>query len=204
MAKIFESDIEKLVCELLEEQGYTYLSPEALESERQSLGDVLLLDRLKNAIDNINPKIPQEAKDQALRQIRNLPSQNLIDNNEAFHRLLIEGIEVEYMKDHSVKGDKVWLIDYDDISNNDFLVCNQFTVVEMQPSIKPLDSFRITRLVFPRFFNITASWGHLMALTLSLELYLRTSQGLLLGNPAMAQKRTRRQFHRLRHSSRGC
>lgn len=137
MTHIYESDIEKLVCELLEEQGYTYLSPEAQESERQSLGDVLLFNRIKDAIDNINPTIPQEAKEQALRQIRNLPSQNLIDNNEAFHRMLTEGIEVEYMKDHSVKGDKVWLIDYDDINNNDFLVCNQFTVVENNINKRP-------------------------------------------------------------------
>jgi len=137
MANIYESDIEKLVCELLEGQGYTYLSPEAQEPERQSLGDVLLLDRLKDAIDTINTKIPQEAKEQALRQVRNLPSQNLIDNNEAFHRMLTEGIEIEYMKDHSVKGDKVWLVDFDDINNNDFLVCNQFTVIENNINRRP-------------------------------------------------------------------
>jgi type I restriction enzyme R subunit len=137
MTKIFESDIEKLVCELLEEQGYTYLSPEAQESERQSLGDVLLLDRLKDAIDTTNPTIPQEAKEQAFRQVRNLPSQNLIDNNESFHRMLTEGIEVEYMKEHSVKGNKVWLVDFDDINNNEFLVCNQFTVIENNINRRP-------------------------------------------------------------------
>ena len=137
MTYIYESDIEKFVCEFLEEQGYTYLSPEAQESERQSLSDVLLLDRLKDAIDAINPTIPQEAKEQALRQVRNLPSQNLIDNNEAFHRLLTEGIEVEYMKDHNVRGDKVWLVDFEDINNNDFLVCNQFTVVENNINRRP-------------------------------------------------------------------
>lgn len=137
MTKIFESDIEKLVCELLKEQGYIYLSPEAQETERQNLGDVLLSDRLKNAIDNINRKIPQEAKEQALRQIRNLPNQNLIDNNEAFHRMLTEGVEVEYMGEHGIKGDKVWLIDYDNIGNNEFLVCNQFTVIENNITKRP-------------------------------------------------------------------
>ncbi|MDD5738683.1 MAG: type I restriction endonuclease subunit R [Candidatus Pacebacteria bacterium] len=137
MTKIFESDIEKLVCELLGEQGYTYLSPEAQEAERQSLGDVLLLNRLKNAIDNINPKIPQEAKEQALRQVRNLTTQNLIDNNESFHRMFTEGVEVEYMGEYGIKGDKVWLIDYDNTENNEFLVCNQFTVMENNITKRP-------------------------------------------------------------------
>jgi len=137
MANIYESDIEKLVCDLLGEQGYTYLAPEVQESERRSLGDVLLLNRLKDAIDTINPNIPQEAKEQALRQVRNLPSQNLIDNNEAFHRMLTEGIEVEYMKDHILRGDKVWLVDFDEINNNEFLVCNQFTVIEKNINRRP-------------------------------------------------------------------
>lgn len=72
MTKIFESDVEQLVIEFLQKQGFTYLSPEAQEEERNNnLSDVVLKDRLKNAIDALNPTIPQEAKEQAFRQILN-------------------------------------------------------------------------------------------------------------------------------------
>ncbi|RKY25065.1 MAG: hypothetical protein DRP62_02240 [Planctomycetota bacterium] len=137
MPPIFESDIEQLVIELLQNQGFDYLSPEQQEAERSNLGEVVLKERLKNAIDMLNPSIPDEAKEQALRQVLNLPSQNLIDNNEALHRMLTEGIEVEFMVNGSIRGDKVWLIDWQDILNNEFLASNQFTVIENNINKRP-------------------------------------------------------------------
>lgn len=137
MTSIFESDVERFVIELLQGQGFIYLSPEKQEEERTNLSDVVLKDRLKNAIEVLNPAMPQEAKEQAIKQVLNLPSQNLMDNNEAFHRLLTEGIEVEYMSEQGIKGDKVSLIDYDDVLNNEFLVCNQFTVTEKNVNKRP-------------------------------------------------------------------
>jgi len=137
MTRIFESTIEEFVIELLQNQGWQYLSPEEQESERLNLGEVVLKNRLKHAIDDLNPNIPEEAKDQALRQILNLPSQNLIDNNDAFHRMLTEGIEVEVMGVDGIKGDKVRLVDFENASNNEFLACNQFTVIENNNTKRP-------------------------------------------------------------------
>lgn len=137
MVQIFESDVEQLTVELLINQGFKYLSPEEQEAERQNLTDVLLIGRLRSAIDRLNPTITPEAKSQALKQVLNLPSQNLLENNEAFHKMLTEGIEVEYMGEDGVRGDKVWLIDYKDISNNEFLVSNQFTVIENNINKRP-------------------------------------------------------------------
>lgn len=137
MTKIFESTIEEFMIELLESQGFGYLSPEDQEKERPDLGEVVLRDRLKQAIDRINPGIPEEAKEQALRLVLNLPSQNLMDNNEAFHRMLTEGIEVEVMGTDGVKGEKVRLVDFGNISNNEFLVCNQYTVIENNVTKRP-------------------------------------------------------------------
>jgi len=137
MTPIFESDIEQFVVELLRGQGFDYLAPEEQETERKDLGEVVLKDRLKKAIDTLNLSIPDEAKEQALRQVLNLPSQNLIDNNEAFHRMLTEGIEVEYLVEGNIRGDKVWLIDWQDIKNNEFLACNQFTVIENNINKRP-------------------------------------------------------------------
>lgn len=137
MTKIFESTIEEFVIELLEYQGFEYLSPEDQEKERLNLGEVVLKDRLSRAIDRINPDIPEEAKEQALRLALNLPSQNLMDNNEAFHRMLTDGIEVEVMGADGVKGEKVHLVDFENISNNEFLVCNQYTVIENNITKRP-------------------------------------------------------------------
>jgi type I restriction enzyme R subunit len=137
MTKIFESTIEEFVIELLQNQGWQYLPPEEQELERSGLSEVVLKNRLKRAIETINPTLSEEAREQAMRQVLNLPSQNLIDNNEAFHRLLTEGIEIEVMTDEGIKGDKVWLVDFAHPENNEFLACNQFTVIENNINKRP-------------------------------------------------------------------
>jgi type I restriction enzyme R subunit len=90
----------------------------------------LLFDRLKRAINAINFRVPVEAREDALKQIQRFGSQELIVNNEAFHRMLTEGIRVSYRKEGVERGDLVWLIDFDHPENNEFLVINQFTVFE--------------------------------------------------------------------------
>jgi len=133
--KITEDDVELLAIDLLEEQDYSYIfaptiAPDSDSPERQSFSDVVLIERLRNAIDTINPDIPSDAREQALKEVLNLPTQDLVANNEAFHQMLADGIEVEYNVDGNLKGDKVWLVNYEDLNQNDFLVCNQFAVIE--------------------------------------------------------------------------
>ena len=137
MNKITENAVENVVIELLTAQGYVYLSPEEQETERQNLSDVVLRGRLKSAVEKLNPNIPEEAREQALREVLNLPSQNLIENNEAFHQMLTDGVGVEYQKNGDTVGDKVWLIDFDNPLNNDLIVCNQFTVIENEKTKRP-------------------------------------------------------------------
>jgi len=137
MTKIFESTIEEFAIELLQNHGWQYLSPEEQELERQNLSDVVLKNHLKNKIDEFNSNISEEARERALRQVLNFSSQNLIDNNESFHRLLTEGIEIEVMGEDGIKGDKVQLIDFENLENNEFLVCNQFTVIENNINKRP-------------------------------------------------------------------
>ena len=137
MNSIFESTIEEFVIDLLKNQGFDYLSPEEQELERPDLSEVVLKNRLKRAVDVLNPTISEEARSQALRQLFNLPSQNLMDNNEVFHRMLTEGIEIEVMGADGIKGDKVKLIDFENVDNNEFLACNQFTVIENNINKRP-------------------------------------------------------------------
>lgn len=152
MSRMIESDIEQFTIELLENLGYEYVSPASISpdasttlqqaqssssassAERQTFDDVLLINKLKNAVDRINPTIPAEAKEDAIKQILRISSPDLIANNETFHRMLTEGINVTYRKDGNQRGDLVWLIDFKNPENNEFTVVNQFTVTSTNSS----------------------------------------------------------------------
>ena len=133
MATLYESDVEQLAVELLENQGWLYLSPEEQEAERQNLSDVVLRARLKAAVGNLNPAIPQDVREHAMRQALALPGSNPVASNEIFYRMLVEGVAENYQKDGETVGAKVRLVDFDAPLNNDFVVCNQFTVTENNP-----------------------------------------------------------------------
>lgn len=132
--KITESEIEQHAIELMEQQGYRYLygpdiAPDSDNPARGSFEDVLLLDILKTAVTKINPAIPADAREDALRQVARLNAPELITNNETFHRMLTEGVTVHYQKDGNTRGDRVWLVDFANPELNDFLIVNQFTVI---------------------------------------------------------------------------
>ena len=86
-----------------------------------------MLERIKNAVTLINPNIPADAREDAVKQIQRINSPDLIVNNEKFHRMLTEGINVTYQKNGNSRGDLVWLIDFNEPQNNDFVVLNQYT-----------------------------------------------------------------------------
>jgi type I restriction enzyme R subunit len=140
--KITESEIENFAIELLERQGYQYIYAPDIASdsdtpERSSFEDVLLLERLRTAVGRINPGVPADAREDAIRQLQRLNSPELISNNETFHRMLTEGVNVSYQKDGINRGDLVWLVDFKNPENNDFLVTNQFTVIENDVKKRP-------------------------------------------------------------------
>ena len=142
MTKITESTIEKFAIELLEKQGYQYIyapsiAPDSETPARQSFEDVLLMERLQSAVGRINLSIPADIREDAIKQIQRLNSPELIANNEAFHRMLTEGIKVTYQRYGHSRGDLVWLIDFKNPENNDFLVLNQFTVIENNVNKRP-------------------------------------------------------------------
>ena len=142
MKRITESAVEEFAIELLEKHGYQYIygpdiAPDSETPERTTFEDVLLLGKLKNAVSRINPDIPAEAREDAIKQIERLNSPELITNNETFHRMLTEGINITYQKGGNSRGDLVWLIDFDEPENNDFIVLNQYTVIENHVNKRP-------------------------------------------------------------------
>ncbi|MFM6196276.1 MAG: type I restriction endonuclease, partial [Planktothrix sp.] len=114
MAFTTEDEIELYNLELLETLGYKYrygydIQPEGQHPERESFSDIILKDRLKNAIAKLNPDIPLEAREEAFQQITTLSTPDLLNNNETFHQYLTEGIDIEYQWNGESRGGKVWL-----------------------------------------------------------------------------------------------
>ena len=142
MKKITENAIENFAIELLQRISYQYIygpdiAPDSAVPERESFEDALLLSRLEAAISRLNPQVPPTARADALRQLQRLNAPDLIANNEAFHRMLTEGITVTYQVDGAPRGDLVWLVDFDHSENNEWLVVNQFTVIENGVNKRP-------------------------------------------------------------------
>jgi len=138
-----ESVVEDAALSWFGELGYSILAgpeiaPGELLAERFGFGDVILAKRLQAALYSLNRNIPTEAIDEALRKINRPEARSLITNNRAFHRMLVDGVEVEYRRsDGSIAGDGVRLVDFDNPEANDWLAVNQFTVVEGQHNRRP-------------------------------------------------------------------
>jgi type I restriction enzyme R subunit len=142
MTQFTESAIEDAALDWLKDMGYTIIfggdiAPEEPAAERKNYGEVILEGRLKEALKRINPYLPAEALEDAFRKVTRPGLPSLVGNNRVFHKMLVNGIEVEYRFDDRIKGDKVWLIDFDNLDNNDWLVVNQFTVLENHINRRP-------------------------------------------------------------------
>jgi type I restriction enzyme R subunit len=144
-SKINESSIETFAIELLQSLGWSYafgpdIAPDAENTiKRKSFEEVLLHNILETQLKHINPQIPDDAIQDAIKTLSNIPNQypNLMANNEAFHRMLTEGIRITYRKNGEEKGDIVKVVDFKNIENNDFHVINQFTVIENHINKRP-------------------------------------------------------------------
>ena len=115
------------------------IAPDAHASERSDYKEVILTNRLRDAVARLNPNVSADAQQEAIRKVLNPDSPALTQNNRAFHQMLVDGIEVEYRQaDGTVRGDRVRFIDFDAPENNDWLAVNQFTVVgasECRPDV---------------------------------------------------------------------
>jgi type I restriction enzyme R subunit len=140
MSNFTESVIEEAALAWLEALGYGCAhGPEIIEAERAgNYGQVVLEDRLREALVRLNPKVPATALEEVFRKLSRPDTPSLVGANHAMHRLLVEGVPVEYPRpDGSLGGDMVRLIDFEDPENNDFLAVNQFTVTENKQERRP-------------------------------------------------------------------
>lgn len=138
---ITENEIEEIALSYLQGLGYTYqlgtvISPDGEHPERQ-YNEVVLVTRLRDAIDKLNPNISQDAKEDALKKVLRTESPNALINNETFHRYLTDGVDVEMRTESGIRGEKIYIVDFENPENNEFLAVNQFTVVEGNQNKRP-------------------------------------------------------------------
>ena len=138
---ISENEIEQIAIAYLQNMGYahivgTAISPDGAQEERQ-YNEVVLITRLRDAIDKLNPGITADAKEDALKKVLRADSPDALINNENFHRYLSEGIDVEVRKSDGIRGEKVYIVDFNAIENNEFLVVSQFTIIEGNQNKRP-------------------------------------------------------------------
>lgn len=142
MSRLTESAIEDFAIKLFERLGYSYIhapdiAPDSGTPERGRYDEVFLTPRLEHALRRINPGIASAILQMALKEVQRIQSPELLAGNEAFHRLLTEGVKVSYQQDGNERGDLVWLIDFANPDNNEFIVANQFTVIENNQHKRP-------------------------------------------------------------------
>jgi type I restriction enzyme R subunit len=144
-----ESVVEDAKLAWLESLGYTIkhgpdISPgddtltlALSQRERENYSEVVLGQRLREALVRLNPALPAEAIDDAFRKITRLDGATLDARNRVFHRLVVDGVTVEYRTDGSIRGAQARLLDFDNPDNNEWLAVNQFTVVENKRNRRP-------------------------------------------------------------------
>jgi len=141
---IHESDVEENVLAILESLGYEIVRgdnedylPGGRSALRADYKDVVLVEQLREALKGINPSISEEAREQAIKEVLRTQSQKLIEDNESFHKMLVDGVDVAFQVAGEERYQKVWLFDFENARNNDFLAVNQFTVVENNVERRP-------------------------------------------------------------------
>ena len=132
-----EDLLEEAAIEILQSLGYDYVFGPDISlggdyEERLDYREVVLGNRVKDALFRINKGIPAEALEEAYRRIITFNSPMLEENNRSFHRLLTEGIDVSFAEDGNIRTKNVQIVDFSEegIKNNEFLVINQFTIIE--------------------------------------------------------------------------
>ncbi|PJA76517.1 DEAD/DEAH box helicase [bacterium CG_4_9_14_3_um_filter_65_15] len=143
MSRFTESVVEQAALAWLETAGWQVahgpeIAPDTPAAERADYGEVVLARRLHDGLARLNPELPSEALEDALRKLTRLEGTDLIQRNRALHRLLVDGVPVEYRDaEGAIRGAQARVIDFDDVQGNDWLAVNQFTVAENKHTRRP-------------------------------------------------------------------
>ncbi len=142
MAILSESVVEDAALDWFRGLGYDVIGgpdmPPGPDALRKTHEDVTLLSAVRGSLARINPGLPREALDDAFRKLTRPEGATLEVRNRAFHRMIVDGVNVEYRNNQGkIRGAQVRVIDFDAPENNDWLAVNQFTVVENKNTRRP-------------------------------------------------------------------
>ncbi|MFK5159701.1 type I restriction endonuclease subunit R [Propionibacterium freudenreichii] len=143
MSAFNENTVELAALEYFAELGYRTLhgpdiAPGEPGAQRDSFEEVFLWGRLRDAIRRINPGSSPALVDEAIKRMRRAESQSPIDENYRLHQLITEGVPVEHRDvDGALRTTRLWLVDFEQPENNDWVAINQFTIVENGKSRRP-------------------------------------------------------------------
>ena len=142
MAYLSESVVEQAALDWFRGLGYDVVGgpdmPPGPQSLRESYADTIFPSVVRGALDRLNPNLPTDALDGAFRRLTRPEGSNPEARNRAFHRLAVDGVTVEYRDDQgAIRGAPVWVFDFEQPSNNDWLVVNQFRVEESNNKRRP-------------------------------------------------------------------
>ena len=143
MTTISEADVEEAALAWLTGVGWQVkhgrdIAPDAPGAERSDYGQVVLEQRLRDALAELNPDLPDDALDDAQRRLTRPQGSTLEARNRAFHRMLVDGVTVEHRTPSgAVRGAQARVVDFDDPARNDWLAVNQFTVTENRNTRRP-------------------------------------------------------------------
>ena len=143
MTTITEAEVEQATLDWLSGLGWAVahgpdIAPDTSDAERDDYGQVVLEHRLRDSLAKLNHRLPSDALDDAFRKLTRPEGSSLEARNRAFHRMLVNGVGVEYRDtDGRIRGDQIQVIDFDNPVNNDWLAVNQFTVTENRNNRRP-------------------------------------------------------------------
>ena len=137
-----EDQLEQEALGWLADVGYQHLygpalAPDGSAPERANYRQVLLVQRLRHAIEALNPTVPQAARDDALKQVLDLGTPSLLAANRQFHLLLVNGVPVQYQQNSETRGDFVRLVDWAAPARNEWLAVNQFSITGPRHTRRP-------------------------------------------------------------------
>lgn len=129
--------VEDPAVELLQSLGYTYVTPETLEAERDSLKEVVLAKRLRSALKKLNPWLSDDNLSKAVRAVTTVPATTLMEASEKLHTTLTMGVALEQDLGGGKKGQTVRFVDFEDPRKNELLVTRQYRLQGAKKQIVP-------------------------------------------------------------------
>lgn len=137
-----ETQLENLCLDWFSENGWQVvhgidIAPDSSNPLRKDYKQILIEADLQAAFERLNPHLPASCFEQVWQKLSKPESLDLVTNNRAFHRMLLEGVPVTYKKQDDWVHDHAFLLDFNHVHQNRFVAINQFTVLGAKQPRRP-------------------------------------------------------------------